>query len=126
MLSALLSSSTFYLFYKMISNCRDLGPKEWRQMPFARPQPDIETLLIQSGKALARRLHATASKRTRQYASGPVVYEEYYPARARAILDDIDRILARHYGFTEQELDFILNYDSKYRMGREHESAAEG
>ena len=25
--------------------------------------------------------------------------------------------LAKHYGFTEEELDFISNYDIKYRMG---------
>jgi len=25
--------------------------------------------------------------------------------------------LAKHYGFTEEELDFIINYDIKYRMG---------
>jgi len=31
-------------------------------------------------------------------------------------------VLARHYGFTEEELDFIINYEIKYRMGR----AAEG
>ena len=24
----------------------------------------------------------------------------------------------RHYGFTDEELDFITNYDIKYRMGR--------
>ena len=24
-----------------------------------------------------------------------------------------------HYGFTDEELDFIINYDVKYRMGRE-------
>ena len=24
-----------------------------------------------------------------------------------------------HYGFTEEELDFIINYDVKYRMGRD-------
>jgi len=29
----------------------------------------------------------------------------------------IDVVLARHYGFTEEELDFIINYDIKYRMG---------
>jgi hypothetical protein len=29
------------------------------------------------------------------------------------------RVLAAHYGFTEEELDFIINYDIKYRMGRE-------
>ena len=27
------------------------------------------------------------------------------------------RVLAAHYGFTEEELDFIINYDIKYRMG---------
>ena len=29
--------------------------------------------------------------------------------------DEIDRVLARHYGFTEDELDFIIKYDIKYR-----------
>lgn len=29
--------------------------------------------------------------------------------------------LAGHYGFTEEELDFILNYDIKYRLGRSPE-----
>ncbi len=29
----------------------------------------------------------------------------------------IARALAKHYGFTDEELDFIINYDIKYRMG---------
>ncbi|CCI16433.1 hypothetical protein MICAE_870001 [Microcystis aeruginosa PCC 9806] len=32
-----------------------------------------------------------------------------------------NRILIQHHGFTEEELDFI-NYDIKYRMGRDSES----
>lgn len=32
---------------------------------------------------------------------------------------EIDRVLASHYGFTAEELDFIINYDIKYRMGQE-------
>ena len=27
------------------------------------------------------------------------------------------RVLARHYGFADEEFDFIINYDIKYRMG---------
>jgi hypothetical protein len=27
--------------------------------------------------------------------------------------------LAQHYGFTDEELDFIINYDIKYGMGSE-------
>jgi len=30
-------------------------------------------------------------------------------------------VLAAHYGFTDEELDFIINYDIKYRMGRDTE-----
>jgi hypothetical protein len=37
------------------------------------------------------------------------------------LLNEIDRVLARHYGFSEEELDFILNYDIKYRMGKDAE-----
>ncbi len=44
-----------------------------------------------------------------------------YPKVSKPILDEIDQVLARHYGFTEEELDFIINYDIKYRMGRDAE-----
>jgi len=30
-----------------------------------------------------------------------------------------------HYGFTAEELDFILNYDIKYRLGRDMEGEIE-
>ena len=29
--------------------------------------------------------------------------------------------MAQHYGFTDEELDFIINYDVKYRMGTDAE-----
>ena len=32
---------------------------------------------------------------------------------------------AAYYGFTDEELDFIINYDIKYRMGRDTESEEE-
>jgi hypothetical protein len=41
---------------------------------------------------------------------------------SRQNLDEIDRVLAAHYGFTDEELDFIINYDIQYRMGRDAES----
>lgn len=40
-----------------------------------------------------------------------------YPKHSKPIIDEIDRVLAQHYGFTDEELDFIINYDIKYRMG---------
>ena len=37
--------------------------------------------------------------------------------KSKHIIDEIDRVLAKHYGFTDEELDYIINYDIKYRMG---------
>lgn len=43
----------------------------------------------------------------------------YYPAKSKHIINRIDAEFAAHYGFSEEELDFIINYDIKYRMGDE-------
>ena len=118
-LAAILSSSTFYLFYKLVSNCRDLGHRELYCFPLGDLPPRLADELAVLGCSLAERLRATAAQCSRRYASGVVIYEEYYPARAKTLLDEIDRVLARHYGFSEEEEDFILNYEIKYRMGRD-------
>ena len=43
----------------------------------------------------------------------------YNKKLSKSIIDKIDKALAEHYSFTEEELDFIINYDIKYRMGDE-------
>ena len=50
---------------------------------------------------------------------GIVTQKQYYARRSKSIIVDIDKVLAQHYGFSEEELDFIINYDIKYRMGDE-------
>ena len=44
--------------------------------------------------------------------------ETFEYSACKPIIDQIDKVLAKHYGFTDEELDFIINYDIKYRMGR--------
>ena len=51
--------------------------------------------------------------------TGNIIYQEFYPRLSKSLLDKIDDILSNYYGFTEEELDFIVNYDIKYRMGDE-------
>ena len=41
-----------------------------------------------------------------------------------SIVRILDR-LGRHYGFTAEELVFVLNYDIKYRLGRNAETEGE-
>lgn len=44
-----------------------------------------------------------------------------YPKHSKHIIDKIDKSLSDFYGFTDEELDFIINYDIKYRMGKDYD-----
>jgi len=124
-LSAILSSSTFYYFFKLVSNCRDLGTKELDEHRVSMLPPTIRKQLVNLAQELGDTLQNTAGLCSRDYPSGLVEYEEYYPWKAKHIIDEIDRVLAKHYGFTEEELDFTINYDIKYRMGKDVEEEEE-
>ena len=65
-------------------------------------------------------MQAESKRRVYNYkTTGRVEYDEFYLKLSKSIIDEIDRVLAEHYGFTDEELDFIINYDIKYRMGRD-------
>ncbi len=65
-------------------------------------------------------LKANAENKTIKTKDGDLIeYEEFSASQSKPIIDEIDRVLAKHYGFTDEELDFIINYDIKYRMGRD-------
>lgn len=114
--SSILNSSIFYWFYKVISNCRDFSEREIAPFP-------IGDLALHQLNVVGAELGASYKRhkeiKNRDYSGSVVYYEEYYPAKSKSIIDEIDELLAKHYGFTEEELDFIINYDIKYRMGDE-------
>jgi hypothetical protein len=58
------------------------------------------------------------TKNTSYKGVGTVTYQEFFFGRSKEIIDKIDVLLAEYFGFTDDELDFIINYDIKYRMGR--------
>ena len=54
-----------------------------------------------------------------QKRTGKTETQSFKVSKSKPIIDQIDTILACHYDFTEDELDFIINYDIKYRMSGE-------
>ena len=61
----------------------------------------------------------TSEYRFMKFSHDTLTIQCIIPKKSKPIIDDIDKVLAKHYGFTEEELDFIINYDIKYRMGDE-------
>ena len=60
-------------------------------------------------------------KQIRTSGGDTIEYAAFTYTDSKTIIDRIDRVLAHHYGFTDEELEFIINYDIKYRMGRDLE-----
>jgi hypothetical protein len=46
-------------------------------------------------------------------------YQTFYPSRSKPIIDEINRPLRDDNEINPDVLDFIINYDIKYRMGRD-------
>ena len=122
MLSSL-NSSIFYLWYILHSDCRDLNLREIASFPIINISDLGVDILERLNKELMVSYKKNKKRKITSYtSSGEVVYDEFYPKKSKHIIDEIDKVLAKHYGFTEEELDFIINYDIKYRMGKELDS----
>lgn len=119
-LAAILNSSLFYWWFIALSDSRHLNLREIHQFPIeiaslrSTEKSDLNRLAKELMEDYQRH---KVRKETYYQATGKVVYDEYYPRHSKSIIDEIDRVLATHYGFTDEELDFIINYDIKYRMG---------
>lgn len=115
-----LSSSLFYWYWRVVSNCRHLTNRELDTYPISQSvlnsQIDFENLFNLFENDLKK--YKTRSS-TNSISKGQIEQDFYYVKYSKPIIDEIDRELAKHYGFTEEDLDFIINYDIKYRMGDE-------
>jgi hypothetical protein len=112
---AALSSSTFFWFWNVLSDCRNLNRRDLIAFPASieEMKPALVNELVGLGTRYLQALNETSTEMVK---SGLRI-ETFDYGSCKPIIDDIDRVLAKHYGFTNEELDFIINYDIKYRMG---------
>jgi hypothetical protein len=119
---AMLNSSLFYWWFVTLSDCRHLNLREIDSFPvgFEQLTNDVKNQLGLLTDSLMNDFQKNARRKECFYkTTGNVVYDEIDVKKSKPIIDEIDKVLAKHYGFTEEELDFIINYDIKYRMGKE-------
>jgi hypothetical protein len=122
---ALLNSSLFYSYFVTFSDCFHLGETMVSALPIP-PAVIGDKGLARLGKNLDKDLRTNASRKTIATKSNDTIsYDEFVVGKSKPIIDQIDTLLAQHYGFTPEELDYIINYDIKYRMGGELDSGEE-
>src|SRR5579883_1820594 len=122
---AIMHSSLFFVYFTTYGDCFHLSDTLVRAFPIPKALLE-DKKLVEMGKRLMEALQSTAERKTIQTRDGyRITYDEYYGWKAKTVIDEIDRLLGKHFGFTEEELDFIINYDSKYRMGQDDEGDQE-
>lgn len=122
---SILSSSLFYWYFVMTTNCRDLNPSDLREFPVSLNEmtsnniKELSDLCVDLMNDYRQNslLKEKVSKKT-----GAIKYQEFYPRLSKDIIDKIDKVIAKHFQFSDEEFEFITNYDIKYRFGKELES----
>ncbi len=119
----IINSSLFYAWFIAIGNGRNVALRDIELFPVTESMflPGVVSEFSRLFEKLMEDYQGQSVVRNRR---DGVRYQEFYPARSKPIIDEIDRVLAAHYGFTAEELDFIVNYDIKYRMGRDGDAGA--
>ncbi|KOF03626.1 hypothetical protein OB69_04820 [Roseivirga seohaensis subsp. aquiponti] len=107
------NSTAHYFFYSAISDCWHFGIWHLNEFPYTTAR---ESQLSELSRNLEESFKENRITRYDKRANGNIY--EYKISKSKPIIDQIDTVLAEHYGFTEAELDFIINYDIKYRMGK--------
>lgn len=112
---AALSSSTFFWYWNVLSDCRNLNRRDILAFTIDPSRLSKETLTRLS--ELGDEFLETLKRSSCEMKKSGLKIQTFEYSSTKPILDEIDHVLARHYGFTDEELDFIINYDIKYRMG---------
>ncbi|HBE23919.1 MAG TPA: SAM-dependent methyltransferase, partial [Verrucomicrobiales bacterium] len=113
-----ITSSFYYWLWLVVSDCYHVTKGDIAVIPISKTAKEDKCLKLLS-EQLLKSLWKNAEKRVRNRNDGTSQVEiNFKVGLSKPIIDEIDTILASHYGFTEEELDFIINYDIKYRMGR--------
>jgi len=114
---ALLSSSLYWWWYTLTSNLRDLNPSDIANFRIPIKWEECTDLIDLGQKYIDDLCKNSSMLERNQRGKGLTAVQSFKISLSKPIIDQIDTFLARHYGFTEEELDYIINYDIKYRMG---------
>ena len=116
---AILSSDIFWWWYTITSNLRDLNPSDWKNFPVPESAMD-DTRVGELGSMYVADLRANSTMLVRnQRSTGRTETQSFKVQKSKGLIEKIDEVLATHYGFNEEELYFLVNYDIKFRVGLE-------
>lgn len=121
----ILSSSLFWWWYTISSNLRDLNPSDIQSFPVPLSALDSVEIRKASGKYLKELSKNSTMLVREQKSTGRTETQSFKIQKCKPTIDEIDRLLGSFYGLSDAELDFVINYDLKFRLGSEGDTSEE-
>ena len=112
-LNCFFNSSTFYYLWILLSDCWHVTLLDIANIKFDYSKLNNDE--VDKLEKLSIKLENDLEKNKKYIGSKQVEYE-YKHKFSKFIIDDIDRIIGKIYSFTDEEIEFIINYAYKYRM----------
>ena len=114
-LISLLSSSTYYWYWIVNSDCYHVTKRDIDSF-FVPEQIVRDDRIRVLSERLIEDLWSNSEIRMRSRADGTIQREvNFHVGKSKAVIDEIDTVLAAHYGFSDEELDFVMTFEDKYR-----------
>jgi hypothetical protein len=121
---ASINSSIFYYYWLLFSDCYHTTLRDISRFPLSSQSlSDAQRVSLKT--AANKLLEALESKSTLQRESKKDgtqrLYRRYFPQTCKPLIDEIDDIIGHGLRLTAEQVDFVKNYDVKYRMGADAE-----
>jgi hypothetical protein len=122
-LASAFNSNLFYWYLTVFSDCRHVNKREIDAFPVGWINSGDSMAGVEKiatiGTALMEDLGNNSEDRQMTFKHDTLTVQCIIPKKSKPLIDEIDKVLAEHYSLTDEELDTIINYDIKYRMGKD-------
>lgn len=116
---ACLNSNLFWLYYVAYSSFHHVNPIDLTAFPISieNMNDEIKSELIFLSRKIMNDMNEKSILQTRIHKGGNNSQSQtFYPSKSKHIVDEIDKVLAKYYNFTDDEVDKIINYDIQFRL----------
>lgn len=113
-------SDLYWWWYQINSDVRNNNPSDLKSLPIPKGILN-DTEISALAKKLMLDLRNNSIWAERRYQGNISKFQKFFPKHSRSIIEEIDEAISKYYDFTEEELEFIKNYDLKYRIGKDEE-----
>jgi len=121
---ACLNSNLFFMWWHSSYEGYHCGKHEITSFPLGANSlsADNRSALNALAAELMTDLKKNKNRKEAKYQkTGQVIYDEFFPRKSKQVIDSIDVALAKHFQWSDEQLDFVVNFDIKFRVSESEE-----